>query len=108
MTVKYKCEAVREDRFIVELDEQYFDEAWFEHFNEHFYNHSDLAEIAEFIASVITRLGTDTYIGGIGVPLLNGETPYGADSRTINAHVNIVATQEIGDQECGVLVWEVS
>ncbi|MBC2178182.1 hypothetical protein HCB27_16805 [Listeria booriae] len=108
MTVKFKCEVVREDRFIVELDEAYFDEAWIVEFNKCFFNYyRDIAEVVDYIAKTVTSSGGRDHIRGIGIPLFNGEKPFGVDAKKINTHVNIVSTQEIGDQECEVLIWEV-
>ncbi|KGL40507.1 hypothetical protein EP56_12565 [Listeriaceae bacterium FSL A5-0209] len=99
MTVKFKCEVIRTDKFSIELDENFLNEKWFEDFNKYFYDFEDLEELTEFIAQCVTRLGVHRFIERIGYILQNGEKPFGIDDDQINFGVNVIFNEIPGDQE---------
>lgn len=82
---------VRKDDIKVELDPEFFNEAWFEDFREEFYDFDELEELAEHIAYNVVH-NRANFIDGIGVPLRDGK-PYcldKGDEEHINKHVNII------------------
>ncbi|MGG5331641.1 hypothetical protein [Enterococcus sp. AZ163] len=86
---KIEINMVRRDTAKVELDEDYFNEEWFEGFRAWLYDYDTLEEVAEYITYNVIH-NKQTEIDGIGIPLRDGERPYWIDKDVeVNEHVNI-------------------
>lgn len=83
-------EMIRTDKVKIELDENYFNEEWFEDFRTYMYDYDSLAELAEYIAYNVVH-NSATFIDGIGIPLKDGKKPlFLEDGAEINEHVNVI------------------
>lgn len=102
---KFECTVTREDKYIIELDENILDEEWMAHFRRYFYDCHNLNEHAEHIAQFRARFGDHNFIEGYGVPLVNGKKPIFADENSINKAINIIIVSE--DEDCEVEVEEI-
>jgi hypothetical protein len=103
---KFECTVTREDKFIIEFDEDIINEEWMEEFRESFYNFHTLKEHAEHIAQFKARFGEHDFIEGYGVPLVNGKIPCFAHDGSIEKGINIQIVSE--DEECEVEVVEIN
>lgn len=103
---RFKCTVTREDEYIIEIDENVFDEERLEHFREYFYDFDSLEEHAEHIAQFRARFGDHDFIEGYGIPLVNGKNPrYDNDESSLEKGINIVVVSE--DKYCDVDVEEI-
>ena len=102
---KFKCTVTREDEYIIEIDENVFDEERMAHFKRYFYDFDTLEEHAEHIAQFRARFGEHDFIEGYGIPLVNGKNPrWDNDESSLQKGINIVVVKE--DQYCDVDVEE--
>lgn len=96
---KITVEMTRIDKVEVELDPEFFNDAWFEDFNKYFYDYEDLSEVAEYITYNIVH-NRSSFIEGIGIPLIDGGKPYGVEEDEVNEHVNVIYNPYATEVEC--------
>lgn len=102
---RFKTTVTRTDEYIIELDENIFDEEMMKEFKEVFYDFDTYEEHAEHLAQIRARMG-EGFIEGYGEVLVNGKKPwYVIDEDKVNKGVNIVIKRE--DQDCEVEVEEI-
>ena len=100
---RFKCTVTRIDEYIIEFDENKFNEEWIKDFKRHFYDLNSFEEHAEYIAQHKARFG-NSFIECYGAPLVNGEIPWDADKDDLEKGINIIIESE--DEECEVEVIE--
>jgi|SRR5699024_587685 len=93
----FGCEVQRNDRYVVEFDEEVCNEEWMAEFREFFYDFYSLSEHARHIAQFRARFGS-SFIEGYGIPLENGEVPFWVQSdvrkKQVNHAINIKLVSE--------------
>jgi hypothetical protein len=101
---KFECTVTREDKYIIELDENVLNEEWMKDFRKVFFDFDGLDEHAEQIAQMRARFNR-SFIEGYGVPLIDGEKPPFIKDEQVNKAINIVVISE--DENCDVEVEEI-
>jgi hypothetical protein len=95
---KFEVEVVRTDRYVVEIDENIINEDWMKQYRDDFCSIYDLRGHAENIALSRSR-HMDSFIEGYGVPLIDGQIPYGVDDEDVQHGINIKIVDEDEDYE---------
>lgn len=75
---KYKVKVTTVDEYIIEFDDEIYNEQFIEAFKHFFCDFDDLSEHAEHIAKHKTRF-TDDFIEGYGTIITNGHNPFPYD-----------------------------
>ncbi len=92
---KFECTVTREDKYIIEIDENVLNDEWMVDFRKYFYSFHDLSEHAEHIAQFRARYRDNFYfIKGYGTPLVNGRKPAFTDENFIQKAINIRIVSE--------------
>jgi len=74
---KFKVEVTRTDEYIIEIDDQVYDDTWAEEFGDVFHSIDGIEDIAKDLAYHQIRLGSDyRFIEGYGDVNRNGKLPY--------------------------------
>lgn len=102
--VKFKATVTRNDEYIIEFDEERFNEQWMKEFRDIFYDFDSLEEHAEHVAQFRARF-SEEYIEGYGAPLVNGREPIFHKGDTVEQKLNIQVISE--DEEIEVDVQEI-
>lgn len=63
---KYKVDAIRSDEYIIEIDENVWNEERLQTFSRYFSEVDDLEDLTEVIAGRLIRLGHDSFHEGFG------------------------------------------
>lgn len=75
--MKFKVTVTRTDEYIIELDENIYNEAWLADFSKVFYDFN-IREVAEHLAQFQARFGSvHDFIEGFGYVTRNGKLPFG-------------------------------
>ena len=92
---RFKCTTIRTDEYIIEFDEDIFNDEWIKNFKRCFYGFDSLEEYAEHIAQFRARFER-SFIEGYGIPLVNGKIPWDVNTDTdhIEKGINIVIESE--------------
>ena len=96
---RFKCKVERTDEYIIEFDENIWNEEMMTAFREVFFNFHSLEEHAEQVAQMRARFGND-FIEGYGIPRVNGKLPWCVkedDKNAQNSGVNIIIESEDED-----------
>lgn len=103
---RFECTVTREDKYIIEFDENVINEEWLVDFRKSFYNFGTLKKHAEHIVHCRARYRDHDFIEGYGVPLVNGKNPlWDNDESFLEEGINIVIVSE--DENCEVEVEEI-
>lgn len=105
---KFECTVTREDKYIIEFDENIINEEWMEDFKKYFYDFETLEEHAKYLAQFRARFGHN-FIEGYGVVNVNGKDPRWNKNtqRCISEEaINIKVISE--DRDCYVDVNEIN
>jgi len=100
---RFDCTVTREDKYIIEFDENIINEEWMQEFRESMYGFTKLEEHAKHIAQLRARAG-DGFMEGYGDPMKNGEPPWWS-LNDYEKGINIRIVSE--DEECEVEVEEI-
>lgn len=103
---RFKCTVERTDEYIIEFDENIYDERWIEDFKRYFYDFDDLKEHAEHIAQFRARFGDHSFIEGYGIPLVNGKVHWSVKDKEKNKEIGINIKIISEDDDCYVDVEE--
>lgn len=90
---RFEVEVVKTDKYIIEFDENKFDEEWMKDWRNVFYPYYTLNDHAEHIGQFYALFG-EKFIEGYGVPLINGKKPYFADEKEVEKGINIIIKSE--------------
>lgn len=105
---RFECTVTREDKYIIEFDENIINKEWMKDFREYFYGFDTLEEHAEHLAQFRARFGDQDFIEGYGVVNVNGADPRWTNKtarRTDEEAINIKVISE--DNDCSVDVEEI-
>jgi hypothetical protein len=106
---RYECTVTREDKYIIEFDENVINEEFMEEFRQCFYNYKTLADHAKNIAQLRARFPDDSFIEGYGRVKVNGSVPFffGEERGREDCEdaINIKVVSE--DRNCDVEVKEI-
>jgi len=100
MKRKFECTVTREDKYIIEFDDEIINQEWIEDFANDFYDFKDLKEHAEHLAQFRARFPDVSFIEGYRVPLIDGKLPLFSDKNDVEEGINIIVISE--DEECEV------
>lgn len=73
---KFKCTVTRETTMEVEIDESIWTPEAIGVWSKSFYNAHDLSGVAEHVARLKSIYDDGEFIEGIGVPMVDGKSPY--------------------------------
>lgn len=95
---KFKVTVTREDSYIIEIDENKFNDQWIDEWKQVYYDFDTLEEHVEHIAQCRARFQQE-FIEGYGAPLINGEKPIFTDDKNVEKGINIKVISEDDDIE---------
>ena len=87
---RFKCKVIREDEYIIEIDEDILNKDFLENFKRYFYNIDTYEEHAEHIAQFRARFGAG-FIEGYGYTKVNDRLPLSANGEESGININIIS-----------------
>jgi len=104
MIRKFECTVTREDKYIIEIDDEIINQEWLDEFSKCFYKCDDLKEHAEQLAKMRVML-KNKYYEGYGILLVNDKIPPLADGNRVEKGINIIIISE--NEDCEVDCYEI-
>jgi hypothetical protein len=105
---RFKCEVIRRDEYIIEIDDEKIDEEYLKEFRDYMYPFHELWEHAEHLAQFQARFGYDSstsFIEGYGHIRRDGKHQWVRDECKKDLHcdgINIIREEEVSDCEVEV------
>jgi hypothetical protein len=93
---KFEVEVTRTDKYIIEIDEEKFNQEWIDCWKNVFIDLDTLEEHAENIAVSRARFKS-SFIEGYGIPLINGHKPPFIKNGAVEEGINIKLIDEDDD-----------